>query len=128
MRVLRQPNHKLQPMEIDALLADYAAGLCLTALGEKYGLHRQTAKAHLERRCGRDPVGAAGAERRTDRPGRAVVQLRVGAQADRPAARCRGQHGQASAAGSWGLACGLVDTPVVRSRHGDPQMAHIVAF
>jgi len=31
-------------------VADYQAGLCLTALGERYGLHRQTAKAHLERR------------------------------------------------------------------------------
>jgi lambda repressor-like predicted transcriptional regulator len=31
-------------------MADYQAGLCLTELGKRYGLHRQTAKAHLERR------------------------------------------------------------------------------
>lgn len=32
-------------------MADYRAGVCLTELEERYGLHRQTAKAHLER-CG----------------------------------------------------------------------------
>jgi lambda repressor-like predicted transcriptional regulator len=47
---LQQPNHKLRPAEIDALVADYAAGMDLTELGNKYDLHRQTAKAHLERR------------------------------------------------------------------------------
>lgn len=49
-RVLRRPNRKLSPPEIDQLVADYQAGLCLTGLGERFGLHRQTAKAHLERR------------------------------------------------------------------------------
>lgn len=48
-RVLR-PNHKLQPREIDLLVADYWATVCLTELGLKYSLHRQTAKAYLERR------------------------------------------------------------------------------
>jgi lambda repressor-like predicted transcriptional regulator len=48
--VLQQPNRKLSPAEIDQLAADYQAGLCLTELGERFGLHRQTAKAHLERR------------------------------------------------------------------------------
>jgi hypothetical protein len=50
-RVLQRPNRKLSPAEIDQLVADYQTGLCLTELGERYGLHRQTAKAHLER-CG----------------------------------------------------------------------------
>lgn len=45
-----RPNRKLQPGEIDQLVADYLAGMCLTELGMKYSLHRQTAKAHLERR------------------------------------------------------------------------------
>ena len=45
-----RPNHKLQPGAIDRLVADYRAGMCLTELGLKYSLHRQTAKAHLERR------------------------------------------------------------------------------
>ncbi len=49
-RVLQQPNRKLSAAEVDQLAADYQAGLCLTKLGERYGLHRQTAKAHLERR------------------------------------------------------------------------------
>lgn len=50
-RVLQRPNRKLSPAEIDQLVADYQAGICLTKLGERYGLHRQTAKAHLERRA-----------------------------------------------------------------------------
>jgi hypothetical protein len=45
-----RPNHKLQPEETDRLVADYLAGMCLSELGLKYSLHRQTAKAHLERR------------------------------------------------------------------------------
>jgi DNA-binding MarR family transcriptional regulator len=48
--VLQRPNRKLSLAEIDQLVADYQAGLCLTELGKRYGLHRQTAKAHLERR------------------------------------------------------------------------------
>jgi hypothetical protein len=48
-RQLKRPNRKLSPVEIDQLVADYQAGLCLTELGERFGLHRQTAKAHLER-------------------------------------------------------------------------------
>jgi lambda repressor-like predicted transcriptional regulator len=47
---LRRPNRKLSPTEIDQLVVDYQTGLCLTELGERYGLHRQTAKGHLERR------------------------------------------------------------------------------
>lgn len=50
-RQLQRPNRKLSPAKIEQLVADYQAGLCLTELGERYGLHRQTAKAHLER-CG----------------------------------------------------------------------------
>lgn len=49
-RVLRRPNRKLSRPEIDQLVADYQAGVCLTGLGKRFGLHRQTAKAHLERR------------------------------------------------------------------------------
>lgn len=49
-RRLLRPNRKLQPVEIDRLVADYSARMGLTELGERYGLHRQTAKAHLERR------------------------------------------------------------------------------
>jgi lambda repressor-like predicted transcriptional regulator len=49
-QVLKQPNRKLQPVEIDELVVDYVAGMCLRALGEKHNLHRQTAKAHLMRR------------------------------------------------------------------------------
>ena len=49
-RALQRPNRKLSPAEIDQLVAEYQAGQCLTELGKRYGLHRQTAKAHLERR------------------------------------------------------------------------------
>lgn len=49
-RVLRRVNRKLSPAEVDQLVIDYQADLCLTELGKRYGLHRQTAKAHLERR------------------------------------------------------------------------------
>lgn len=49
-RVLRRPNRKLSPAEIDQLVGDYQAGTCLTELGQQCGLHRQTVKAHLERR------------------------------------------------------------------------------
>ena len=44
-RVLRQPNRKLLPAEIDQLVADYQAGVWLTELGMRHGLHRQTAQA-----------------------------------------------------------------------------------
>lgn len=54
-----QSNRKLQPADIDGLVADYQSGVDLTALGERYGLHRQTAKAHLQRR---------GVEVRSERP------------------------------------------------------------
>jgi len=67
VRALVQPIRKLRPPEVEALVADYATGRCLTALGEKYGIHRQTAKAHLER---------AGVEIRSELP--ALDERQVG--------------------------------------------------
>lgn len=49
-RKIEKPNHKLMPDEIDALVTAYAAGSSLSQLGLQFGIHRQTAKAHLERR------------------------------------------------------------------------------
>jgi hypothetical protein len=43
---LSQPNTKLRPDQVDALIADYRTGLNLTALGDKYDIHRQTGRAH----------------------------------------------------------------------------------
>jgi hypothetical protein len=50
-RTLVQPNHKLQPAEIDQLVELYASGLDLTKLGRRFHVHRQTARSHLLR-CG----------------------------------------------------------------------------
>jgi DNA-binding CsgD family transcriptional regulator len=49
-RKIEKPNHKLTPDEIDLLIAAYTDGASLSQLGQQFGIHRQTAKAHLERR------------------------------------------------------------------------------
>jgi lambda repressor-like predicted transcriptional regulator len=48
-RVRFQPNHKLQPAEITALVKSYRLGTSIKALGRQYDLHEQTVRAHLER-------------------------------------------------------------------------------
>jgi DNA-directed RNA polymerase specialized sigma24 family protein len=48
-RLLRT-NRKLSPSEVDELVQLYVAGLDLTELGRRFGMHRQTARAHLLRR------------------------------------------------------------------------------
>lgn len=49
VRVLRQPNHKLQPAELAALVAGYEAGVSIAALAIKFELHYETARAHMLR-------------------------------------------------------------------------------
>lgn len=40
----------LTPSEVDHLVADYEAGCGIQDLAEKYGIHRATVFAHLQRR------------------------------------------------------------------------------
>lgn len=47
---VRQSNRKLSPAEVDELVAAYQSGTDLSALSRQFGLHRQTARAHLKRR------------------------------------------------------------------------------
>lgn len=47
---IKQPNHKLHPDEIDALVKAYVPGMSMSELGRRFGIHRSTAKAHVERR------------------------------------------------------------------------------
>lgn len=49
VKVLRQPNRKLQPGEIAELVASYVAGASMRSLGKQYGMHEQTVRAHLRR-------------------------------------------------------------------------------
>ncbi|MEA4944290.1 MAG: hypothetical protein VB080_07615 [Propionicimonas sp.] len=49
----------LTPSEVDHLVADYEAGCGIQDLAEKYGIHRATVFAHLQRReVPRRPSGA----------------------------------------------------------------------
>ncbi|TFV62053.1 hypothetical protein E4P41_08620 [Geodermatophilus sp. DF01-2] len=47
---ITQPNRKLTPAEVDQLVTAYLGGADLKALGEQFGMHRQTVRAHLRRR------------------------------------------------------------------------------
>ena len=47
---IKQPNRKLQPAEIDALVAAYEAGESMRQLGFQYGMYVKTVRAHLLRR------------------------------------------------------------------------------
>lgn len=49
VRVLRQPNRKLTPIEIDELVRRYQAGSTMSGLAKEYGMHFQTVRAHLRR-------------------------------------------------------------------------------
>jgi uncharacterized protein (DUF433 family) len=49
--VLKQPNRKLRPAEVDRLVAEYQAGTSITALSAAFGIYHQTVRAHLQRRC-----------------------------------------------------------------------------
>jgi DNA-binding CsgD family transcriptional regulator len=51
----------LTPHEVDALVADYSAGMPVGKIAEKYGIHRATVTAHLRRR--EVPAAAAGLDR-----------------------------------------------------------------
>jgi DNA-binding CsgD family transcriptional regulator len=46
---LRHAQHRLTPVEIDALVATYKAGRSLAALGREFKLHKRTVHAHLVR-------------------------------------------------------------------------------
>ena len=46
---MRQPNHKLQPVEIAALAAAHEAGASIAALAIQFELHYETVRAHLLR-------------------------------------------------------------------------------
>ncbi|WP_297105147.1 helix-turn-helix domain-containing protein [Tessaracoccus sp.] len=65
-RVVRSSEHRLfprylTPHEVDALVADYSAGMPVGKIAEKYGIHRATVTAHLRRR--EVPAAAAGLDR-----------------------------------------------------------------
>lgn len=49
VKVLRQPNRKLQPGEIAELVTSYKARATIRSLGKQYVLHEQTVRAHLRR-------------------------------------------------------------------------------
>lgn len=49
VQILRQPNHKLKPAEVAALVAAYEAGVSIAALAIQFELHYETARAHLLR-------------------------------------------------------------------------------
>jgi len=48
---LTRGQRKLQPNEVDAIVGLYGDGMSLTAIGQRYGAHRQTVRRHLERRA-----------------------------------------------------------------------------
>jgi lambda repressor-like predicted transcriptional regulator len=45
-----KPNRKLQPNQVDQLVADYVAGANIDTLARSFGMHRQTVRNHLLRR------------------------------------------------------------------------------
>jgi uncharacterized protein (DUF433 family) len=47
---LKQPNHKLRPDEIDALVEAYQAGTSIEALSRDFDLYHQSVRAHLKPR------------------------------------------------------------------------------
>ena len=47
---IKQPNRKLQPVEVDALVASYEAGVSMRQLSLEYGMYVKTVRAHLLRR------------------------------------------------------------------------------
>jgi lambda repressor-like predicted transcriptional regulator len=49
VRVLRQPNRRLQPSEVDELVIRYQAGATMSGLAKDFGMHFQTVRAHLRR-------------------------------------------------------------------------------
>jgi len=48
--VIRRPNRKLNPAQIDDLVARYQAGASIRSLGAMFGLHEQTVRAYMVRR------------------------------------------------------------------------------
>ena len=50
MTAIRQPNRKLQPGEVDALVASYESGVSMRALCLEYEMYVKTVRAHLLRR------------------------------------------------------------------------------
>jgi transposase len=49
MLAIGRPNRKLQPVEITALVTAYRTGASITELADRFEVHWQTAKTHLER-------------------------------------------------------------------------------
>lgn len=64
--VLKQPNRKLSPAEIDELVAAYEAGTPIAHLSARFGMHRQTVRFHLKRR---------GVPLRSDTPALTTAQI-----------------------------------------------------
>lgn len=65
-RVVRSSERQLfprylKPDDVDALVADYSAGMPVGKIAEKYGIHRSTVTAHLRRRG--VPAAVAGLDR-----------------------------------------------------------------
>jgi DNA-directed RNA polymerase specialized sigma24 family protein len=50
VRLVVKENRKLSPSEITELVGCYQAGATIRSLGEVFGLHEQTVRAHLRRR------------------------------------------------------------------------------
>ena len=50
VRLAIKENRKLSPTEIDGLVERYEAGATIRSLSQSFGLHEQTARAHLRRR------------------------------------------------------------------------------
>jgi DNA-binding CsgD family transcriptional regulator len=49
-RLLKHNSRQLRPEEVDELVAAYQRGLSAKAVAAKFGIHRGTVAAHLERR------------------------------------------------------------------------------
>lgn len=50
VRTVETAQTFLTAAEVDALVGDYLAGMCVKALAERYGIHRATVFSHLRRR------------------------------------------------------------------------------
>ncbi len=56
VRVLRQTQRRLSPVELEALIAEYEAGARVCELAKVYGLHRTTVARHVARAGKTRPV------------------------------------------------------------------------
>ncbi len=56
VRELRQAQHRLSPVELEALIADYEAGARVGELAKAYGLHRTTVTRQIARAGKTRPV------------------------------------------------------------------------